>query len=203
VVRRHIGGNVGCDDGGAAAVLDAEGKDVHPFAAHADAAVAEDAAGPVIVDDRRPHLLFAVILWLGVKAVCRSILKRHVLQLALAAGIADGTVEGVIAEKKLQSCLAGLGDLRGLSVDDHAFGDRGAAGGLEFRHLVDPNDAHAAGCLERDPGIVAEGGNLDAGGLTGFDEEGACGSGELFAVYSELYVCHLRSLYLDFSIKIC
>ena len=183
VVGRQLRGDVGGDDGGAAAVLDAEREDVHAFAAHAHAAVAEDAARAVEVDDGGPLLLFAVVLGLGVEAVGCAVLEGHVLQLALAAGVADGAVERVVAEQQLQRGLAGLRDLRGLGLDDHAFGDRRGAGGLELRHLLDADDAHAAGGLEREAGVVAEGGDLDAGGLAGIDEQRARGGGELFAVY--------------------
>ena len=174
----------------AAAVLDAECEDVHAFAAHADAAVAEDAAGAVEVDDGGPLLLFAVVLGLGVEAVGGAVLEGHVLQLALAASVADRAVERVVAEKELQGGLASLGDLGGLGLDDHAFGDRGGAGGLELGHLLDADDAHAAGCLEREAGVVAEGRDLDAGGLAGVDEECAGGCGEFVAVYGKGYVWH-------------
>ena len=196
-------GDVGGDDGGCAAVLDAEREDVHAFAAHAHAAVAEDAARAVEVDDGRPLLLFAVVLGLGVEAVGRAVLEGHVLQLALAAGVADGAVERMVAEQQLQGGLAGLGDLGGLGLDDHAFGDRGGAGGLELRHLLDADDAHAAGGLQREAGVVTEGGDLDAGGLAGLDEQRARGGGDLFAVYGEGYVWHLNSFCFDFSIRIC
>ena len=193
VVGGHLRGDVGRDDRGAAAVLDAEGEDVHAFAAHADAAVAEDAARAVEVDDRRPLLLFAVVLGLGVEAVGGAILEGHVLQLALAAGIADGAVERMVAEQQLQRGFAGLGDLGRLGLDDHALGDRRSAGGLELGHLLDADDAHAAGGLQREAGVVTEGGDLDAGGLAGLDEQGACGGGDFVAVYGKGYVCHLVS----------
>jgi hypothetical protein len=101
---------VGGDGGGCAAVLNAEGPDVHAFAAHADAAVAEDAAGAVEVDGGRPLLLFAVLLGLDVEAFAGAVLEGHVLQLALAAGIADGAVERVVAEQEFDGGFAGLGD---------------------------------------------------------------------------------------------
>ncbi len=111
----------------------------------------------------------------------------------------------MVAEQELQSGLAGLRDLRGLGLDDHAFGDRGGAGGLELGHLLDADDAHAAGGLQREPGVVAEGGDLDAGGFAGIDEQRARGGGELFAVYCELYVWHLNPLLrlLDQNLLIC
>ena len=131
-----------------------------------------------------------MVLGLGVEAVGGTVLEGHVLELALAAGVADGAVEGVIAEQELEGGLAGLRDVGGLGEDDHAFGDRGGAGGLELGHLLDAHDAHAAGGLEREAGVVAEGGDLDALCLAGFDEQGAGGGGELLAVYGEGYVSH-------------
>ncbi len=184
------GGDVGRDDGGGAAVLDAEREDVHAFAAHPDAAVAEDAAGAVEVDDGGPLLLFAVVFGLGVEAFGGAVFEGHVLQLALAAGVADGAVEGVVAEQELEGGFAGLRDVGGFGEDDHAFGDRCGAGGLELGHLFDADDAHAAGGLERQAGVVAEGGDLDAGGLAGFDEQRAGGGGDLVSVYGKGYVWH-------------
>jgi hypothetical protein len=100
----------------------------------------------------------------------------------------------MVAEEHLQGGFAGLGDLRGLGGDDHAFGYRGGTGSLKLRHLLDTHDAHTASSLERETGIVAESRDLDAGGLAGLNEEGACGSGELFAVYGEFNVCHFDLL---------
>ena len=131
-----------------------------------------------------------MVLGLGVEAVGGAVLEGHVLQLALAAGIADGAVERMVAEQQLQRGLAGLGDLGRLGLDDHAFGDRRGAGGLQLGHLLDADDAHAAGGLQREAGVVAEGGDLDARGLAGLDEQRARGCGELFAVYGKGYVSH-------------
>ncbi len=101
---------IGRDHGTDAAVLDAEGPDVHAFAAHAHAAVAEDAAGTVKEDGGRPLLFFAVLLGLGVEAFAGAVLEGHVLQFALATGIADRAVEGMVAEKQFDGGFAGLGD---------------------------------------------------------------------------------------------
>jgi hypothetical protein len=136
---------VGGDDRGDAAVLHAERPDIHAFAAHADAAVAEDAAGAVEVDGRRPLLLFAVLLGFDVEAFAGAVLEGHVLQFALAAGIADRAVEGMIAEQQFDGGLAGLGDLGRLGDEDLALGDGGGAGGLQLGHFFLAHDAHAAG----------------------------------------------------------
>ncbi len=140
---------VGRDDGADAAVLHAERPDIHAFAAHAHAAIAEDAAGAVEEDGRRPLLLFAVLLGLGVEALAGAVLEGHVLQFALAAGIADRAVEGMIAEQQLDGGFAGLGDFRRFGDEDLALGDRGGAGGLQLGNFLLAHHAHAAGGLER------------------------------------------------------
>jgi len=70
-----------------------------------------------------PLLLLPVVLGFGVEAVGGAVLEGHVLQLALATGVADRAVERVVAEQKLQGGFAGLDDLRGFGLDDHALGD--------------------------------------------------------------------------------
>ena len=62
---------VGGDDAGDAAVLHPQRPDVHAFAAHAHAAIAEDAARPVEEDHRGPLLFFAVLLGLDVERLRR------------------------------------------------------------------------------------------------------------------------------------
>ncbi len=157
----------------------AESPDIHAFAAHAHAAVAENAARAVEVDGRGPLLLFAMLLGLDVEAFTCAVLEGHVLQFALAASVADGAVERMVAEQEFDGGFAGLGDLGRFGGEDLAFGDRGGAGGLELGHLLLADDAHAAGGLQAEAGIVAEGGDLDAGLAAGVDEQRACGSGEL------------------------
>ena len=195
VVRRKLGGNVGSNDGSGSAVLDAKCEHVHAFAAHAHAAVAKNAAWAIKEDDRGPLLLFAMVLGLGVEAFPGAVLVGHVLQLALAAGVAHGAVKRVIAEQKFERGLAGLRDLGRFGLHNHARGDRGGAGGLQLGQLFDPHDAHAAGSLQREAGVVAKGGNFDTGGLAGVDEQRARGGGECFAVYGERYVWHVRCPY--------
>ncbi len=105
-----------------------------------------------------------------------AILEGHVLQFALAAGIADRAVEGMVGEQDFKRGLARLHHLLGLRLHHHAFGDGRGAGGLHLGHLFDFDQAHAACALERESGVVAEGGNLDAILLAGLNEQGALGS---------------------------
>ena len=188
-----VGSNVvGGDDGDDAAILHADGPHVHALTAHADAAVTEDAAGAVVVDGGRPLLLVAVRLGLGVKAFACAVLEGHVLQFALAAGIADGAVEGVVAKQEFDGGFARLDDFRRLGDKDLALRDGGGAGGLQLGHFFLADQAHAAGGLQAEAGVVAEGRDFDAGFAAGFNEQHARGSGELFSVDGESYVWHLN-----------
>ncbi len=103
---------IGRNDGAYAAILHAERPHVHAFAAHARAAIAENAARPIVEHCGRPLLLVAVLLGLGVEAFAGAVLEGHVLQLALAAGVADRAVERMIAEEEFDGSFAGLRDLR-------------------------------------------------------------------------------------------
>ena len=46
-----------------------------------------------------------MVLGLGVEAFAGAVFEGHVLQFAFAAGVADGAVERVIAEEKLEWSL--------------------------------------------------------------------------------------------------
>ena len=97
----------------------------------------------------------------------------------------------MVAEQHLQRGFAGLRDLGAFGGEDLALGDLRGAGGLELGRLLLAHHAHAARGLEREPGVVTERRNLDAGGLAGVNEQRACGRGERLAVYGEGYVWHL------------
>ena len=96
---------VGHDHGTDPAILHAESPDIHAFAAHPSAAVAKDATGTIVEDCRGPLLFFAVVLCLGVEAFAGAVLEGHVLQFALAAGVAYRAVERVVAEKESMVAL--------------------------------------------------------------------------------------------------
>ena len=93
-----------------------------------------------------------MLLGLGVEAFARAVLEGHVLQLALAAGIADRAVERMIAEQQLNGGLARLRNFRRLGDEDLALGDGRGAGGLQLGHFFLAHHAHAAGCLQAEPG---------------------------------------------------
>ena len=146
--------------------------------------------GAIEEDYWRPLLLFAMLLDLDVLRLRRAVAEGHVLQLALAARVAHRAVKGMVAEQEFDGGFACLRNLRRFGLDHHAFGYRRSAGGLQLGHLLDADDAHATRRLQRKSGIVAEGGNLEAGSAAGLDEQGARGCGELLAVYGETYISH-------------
>ena len=102
-----------------------------------------------------------------------AVAERHVLQFALAAFVADGTIERVIREQEFDHVLARFVDLIGVGLHDHAVGGDQGAGGLQLGHLLDFHEAHAARGLQRKPRVVAERGDFDALALGRFDHERA------------------------------
>src|ERR1035441_1250429 len=181
---------IGCDDGTSTTVLHAKCPDIHTFAAYADAAVTKDTAGAVVEDCGRPLLLVTVLLGLFLKALARTVLEGHVLQFALAARIADRAVERVIAKQQLDGGFASLCNFRRLGDEDLALGDGRGAGGLQLGHFFLAHDAHAAGRLQAEPGVVAEGWNFDARLAAGLNEQSPRWCGQLLSIDCEGYVCH-------------
>ncbi len=181
---------VGRDHLRGAAVLDAQRPHVHGFAADAHAAVAHDAARPVEVDHRRPLLLVAMVLDVNQLGLGGAVGERHVLELALAAGIAHRAIQGMVAEQHLQHRFARLPHFVVLAADRHAFADHRGARGLQLRHLLDPHQAHAARALQRQPRVITERGDLDARRLAGFDQQRARRGRDLLAVNRDVYVSH-------------
>ncbi len=121
-----------------------------------------------------------MVLDLDELAFACAVFEGHVLQLAFAAGVADGAVERMIAEEQFDGGLARLRDFGRFSGEDLAFGDGGGAGGLELGNFFLTHDAHAARGLKREAGIVTERGNLDAGLSAGVNEQRSAGAVSLF-----------------------
>ena len=164
---------VGSDDRALAAILDAQRPYVHSLAADANAAIAQNAARAVKEDDRRPLLLVAVALDVDELRLRRSVLERHVLQFALASGVAHRAIERMIRKQQLEHALARLHHLFALGVHDHAFTHLRRAGGLQLRQFLDFHQAHTAGALQRESGVIAERRHFDAGILAGIDQQRA------------------------------
>ena len=64
-----------------------------------------------------------MVLDLDVEAFACAVFEGHVLQFALAAGVANGTVERVIAQQQLDGGLARLRDFRRLGDENLTLGD--------------------------------------------------------------------------------
>ena len=116
--------------------------------------------------------------------------ERHVLQFAFAAGIAHRAIQRMVAEQQLDHRLARLAHFIAVGGDDHALGDHRRAGGLKLGHLLDLHDAHAAGALQREPGVVAKRGDFDAYALAGFDQQRPSGGRDFLSIDSESYISH-------------
>ncbi len=110
-----------------------------------------------------------------------------VLQWALAALVAHGTVEGVVYEEELEHPVLGLLHLVRRRVDHHAVGDGHVAGRLQggaarTGHLHEAHPAHADRLHAR---VVAEARDERPGLLGGGDEELPGRAGDLGAVEGE------------------
>src|SRR5208337_5458354 len=182
------------DDRTDAAVLNAERPNVHAFAADAHAAIAQNAARAVEIYYRRPLLFFAVILRLGELGLGSAVGKRHVLQFAFAAGVADRAIQRMVAEQQLNHCLAGLTHFIAVGRNDHALGHGCGACGLKLGHLLDLHHTHATRALKRKAGIVAKRRHFDACALAGFDQQTARRSFHRPAIHRDVdyrcCVCH-------------
>ena len=132
----------------------------------AGAAVAEDAALAVERDRGRDRdRLLEGPLREGHPRLPRPVAEGQVLQRALAALVADRAVERVVDEDELERALLAVGGLlrRGRGLHHHPVLRRHRAAGLELRHPLDLDEAHAAGADGRaEPGLVAEHRDLDA-----------------------------------------
>ena len=110
----------------------------------ADAARAEDAAIAEVDDLRRYVVATENHLGVGHTGVELSSLERVVLQLALAGGVTDRAVEGMIHQEKLDDgapCFASVGARR---MHDHVVLDLLHARGQQFGCALDLDQAHAA-----------------------------------------------------------
>src|SRR5215469_1344216 len=173
--------------GNHSAVLDAERPNIHAFATHADTAIAENAAGPVKVHHWRPLLLITMVLQVDEFGLGSAVGKRHVLQFALAAGVANRAIEWVISEQQLHHALAGLANLVAVGRHHHALRDASGTGGLQLGHFLNAYQAHAACALQRQIRVIAERGYFDADSLAGFNQKRARRRRELLAIDGEVY----------------
>jgi len=146
------------------------------------AAGAVYAARHVRGDQRAEVLVLHHAFLFGETRHAAAVLQRQVLQLALAALVADRAIQRVVDEQKLHHrALRRLGVV-GTGVDLHAVHDRGGAGRQRLGCLLDFHHAHAAVGGDRQFLVVAEARNRDAVGVGDLDDHGALACLEGFAV---------------------
>src|SRR3989454_3331743 len=128
----------------------------HPLVADARATLAENAALWIVSDHRR-QIFFGMVILLFREALFEiAPIKRQLLQLALAATIAYGTVERMIRQQKLEHRSLRLFNLFALRGYDHAIRANDRAGRLQLRHFLDPHQTHATRSLQSKIGVIAE-----------------------------------------------
>ena len=116
-------------------------------------------------------------LVLGIARVVHAVAHRLVLQVALAALVADRAIQRMVDQQEFHHAAARLAHHRAVGVHHHAVGDRIGAGGDRLRRrLLDLDQAHAAIAGDRQALVVAEARNFDAGRLAGLQHGRAGGT---------------------------
>ena len=177
-LRRHRGFEIGGDLHVLAAADGAELRHARDFGGEADAAGAMDAAVHHRLDQRADILVLDRALVLVIAAVVDAVGHRLVLQIALAALVADRAIERMVDQQELHHPFARLAHHRALGVDHlgravavrrqvlHAH----RAGRLRLRHADDLDQAHAAVAGDRQPLVEAEARNLGARGFARLEQ---------------------------------
>ena len=138
------------------------------------AALAQDAALPVQVDQRRERERLAVgSLRLAVARLAGAERQRLILQRALPSPVADRAVERMVDQEELEHRLLRVPALRvgELAVHDHSLGDRGRTRRHQLALALDAHVALAAGGDRREQRVVAEPRDLDPQVLGRPDEQ--------------------------------
>ncbi len=148
------------------------------FGGEADAARALDAAVHRGLDQRAEILVLDRALVLAVAALVDAVGHGLVLQIALAALVADRAVERVIDEQKLHHPFARLAhhgracgdDLRRIVLVRRQILHAHGAGGLRLGNADDLDQAHAAIAGDRQPFLEAETWNFRPGDFAGLEQ---------------------------------
>ena len=110
-------------------------------------------------------------LFSSIAAVVAAVAHRLVLQVALAALVADRAIERMVDQQELHHALARLLHHRRVGDDLLPVGDRQRAGRLRLRRAgLHLDQAHAAVAGDRQALVVAEARDLDAGQLAGLQD---------------------------------
>ncbi len=105
----------------------------------------------------------------------------------------------MVAQQQFDHSFARLTHFIAVGLNDHALGHHRGAGGLKLGHLLDFDNAHTASALQRESGVIAKRGHLDAHGLAGLDQQRPSGSREFLSVDRKRYVRHKNSELLIFA----
>src|SRR5678815_825653 len=144
----------------------------HPLVANSSAAFAKDATLRVVGDHRRKIPFRRIIFLFGEALFQTTPFKRHFLEFAFTATIANGTIKRMVRQKKLSHAALSFFDLFTLCRNNHSVGTSDGAGRLQLRHLLDPYEAHPARSLQRQIGVITERGNVEALVTTNVDQPG-------------------------------
>ena len=170
-----------------AAPADVEHADDLNVLARPDAARAQDTGGHVVADHRIAGTLVARAKRQVAAKNCRrhdTVLHDIALELVArthATAVAQ-MIGGVALQQQTQHALAVLHRAVGLGGHHHALRDLGGAGGQQLRLALDRDEADAAVADDRQLGIPAEGGDVDAGLARGVEDGAAFVRGDGRAV---------------------
>ena len=188
-VAAELGGHRLLDVGADFHVLAAEDRaellDARDLVGEADAARAMDAARHDRLDQRPDILVAHRALALVEAAEVAAVGHRLVLQVALAALIADGAIQRVIDEQELHHPFPRLLDLLRIGADHHAVRRRHGAGRDGLRRALHLHQAHAAVAGDGEPVVEAEVRDLLAGCHAGLHHRRAGLDRDLGAVDGE------------------
>src|SRR5690606_14483009 len=154
--------------------------------AEAHAARAVDAARHVRRDQRPEILVLHDALLLGVARHAAAEAEREVLQLALAALIADRAVERMVDQQELHRRLLRRDRALRAREDLHAVHDGRRARGGGLRRLLDLDEAHPAVRRDAELVVVTEARDVDPRAIGYLDQHFALARLERHAVDFDL-----------------
>jgi len=177
-LRRHRGLEVGRDLHVLSAADGAKLGHTRHFGSEADAAGAVDAAVHHRLHQRADVFVLDRALVFLEPAAVNAIGHRLVLQVALAALIADRAIEWMVDQQEFHHPFARLAHHRALGIDHLgravAVGrqvlDAHGTGRLRLRHADNLDQAHAAVAGDRQPLVEAEARDLGARGLARLEQ---------------------------------
>src|SRR5206468_4404661 len=172
------------------------------------AARAEDAAVPV-QHQRRTEIdvgLDAVAVEFAPRefhpALVGSERIGKILKRTLAALVAHRAIERMIDQQELEHSRARDDDLRRARAHDHPFGADRRTRRLQLRHLLDLDDADAAGAVDADTGVVAVVRHRDAGLDRRLQDRFALLDGHARAVNRQCHRFHKHQEYNDRALNL-